>query len=249
MFAQSKKRLFLCAVLSTLPHIVAMPARAAESPAEPVSRPSPSPRQSQLLSKAAEADARAADLSAKLDRHREAVRKIIGPDHVGSVDGPTGELESDEVRLEVDKAGLTVRRDSLADAVARLTADADKRARAAMVDASAAKLDRLKTLRKAGQASDGEVDAAAADYQAVVAQKAAAPPSAVDYETIASINRQLVDTSVTLAETVARLDFVPARLRSIDQARPPEPDPGHGPAQRRAKTDAATYREQAEQMN
>ena len=125
-----------------------------------------------MLSKAAEAEARAADLSGKLDRQREALRKMIGPNHAGSVDASIGTLEADEVRLEVDKAGLTARRDCTGrcrrasdggrgqarpcEAIGRLT--------------SAAKLDRLQALRKAGQASDAEVAAATAEYQAAVAQ-------------------------------------------------------------------------------
>jgi hypothetical protein len=141
-------------------------------------------------------------------------------------------LEAEQLKLEVDKVGLTARRDALADAVSHLSEQAQKRVAAtnqeliehlkSQVALREEELARIKQIYATGAVASTELSKAQSEVEAAKIELSkemnSLPKNVPELETLTALNRSLIDSSVSLTETVARLDYVTRKLQPLAEA-------------------------------
>lgn len=178
-------------------------------------------------------DLQSAEIDNEVRRLRSAVAKATSrpSDTPQSLRNALETLANEQLKLEIDKVGLTARRDALTDAVAHVSVEAQKHVEAqnaqvlqsleAQLKIRAAEVERTRQLFQAAAASSSDVAKAEAELEAAkanLARERATVQKSPDLETLTTLNRQLIDASITLAETAARLQYVSHKLESLKDA-------------------------------
>ena len=187
-----------------------------------------------LLKVSEDVETQARKRDEEVESLRQKLRRITGRSNVASLNTAVESMEAERLKLEVDKVGLTARRDALATAIDRTAEVNAKHSREieaemvhdleAQVDLRAEQLEVVKKLVAAGQATPADVNKAQGELGAanleLRRQRATPPRSSPEFEALADLNRQLVETSVALSETVARLEYAVSRLNAFAEADP-----------------------------
>jgi hypothetical protein len=174
------------------------------------------------------------EIEVKTRTVRDALQKQTGRPGASpqSVRAAIDTLDAEQLKLEVDKVGLTARRDALADAVSHLSEQAQKRAAAtnqeliehlkSQVKLHEEELERLQQIYRTGAVASSEVSKAQSEVEAAkieLSKEMNSPLKNVpELETLTALNRSLIDASVSLTETVARLDYVTKKLQPLTDA-------------------------------